>query len=398
VIRVLGYDPEATKKHDMFRIYLVVDREAVSFFSNYLTREGNPLPLERQKEYHANAMFMNALHNAFNNIKGRQGNMGNSRRAEAWNNLTSVADELRDEYGHTLPANPVRCREKLKQYLEDGYPSLIHRGYDNNNSRKVYQKLERMILSIYVMNNKPYPNMVRDIYLEFLANKIDIIDAESGEIFTREDFFNEKGVPVVVSESTIWNYINNPKNRAIVDSIRNDHTYFQSRHEAHHFRHSPDYSLSKISLDDRDLVGKVMVGGKAVRVKAYYAYDVASGCLIGTAYSYNKDKDLFIACMRDMFRFLKRNNMGFPLEPEVEHHIVKHFENDLMKAGNLFKEVRWCAAGNSQQKRAENFNKAKKYGFEKRYNDGICRFINSCMVMVAFSFAIPIFLFCFSYI
>lgn len=372
IIDYLGYDPEQMEKHPFFRKHLVVDREAVSFFSNYQTQDGNPIPIERQKEYHANAMFLNALNTVKNKVTGRRKTMG-GRVAGIFDNLSEVVNDLRDEYNHSLPANPVRLREKLKQYLEDGYPSLIHRGYGNNNSRKVDQKLERLILSIYVMNNKPYPNMVRDIYLEFLANKIDIIDAESGEVFDREDFFNEKGVPVVVSEATIWNYVNNPKNRAIVDSKRNDSQYFNGIHRPHHHRHAPLYSLSKISLDDRDLIGKVMVGGHKQTVKAYYAYDVTSRALIGVSYSYKKDKQLFIDCLRNLFGFLKRNGLGFPLEPEVEHHIVKEFKDDLMKAGNVFPHVRWCAAGNSQEKRAEHMIKQKKYGFEKRYLDGIGR-------------------------
>jgi len=40
----------------------------------------------------------------------------------------------------------------------------------------------------------------------------------------------------------------------------------------------------------------------------------------------------------------------------------------------LFQHVRWCAPGNSQEKRAEHFNRAKKYGYEKKYQTGIGRF------------------------
>jgi len=75
-----------------------------------------------------------------------------------------------------------------------------------------------------------------------------------------------------------------------------------------------------------------------------------------------------------MFQFLERNHLGQPAEVEVEHHLVKQFENDLMRAGMIFPFVRWCNPGNSQEKRAEHFNRAKKYGFEKRYQVGIGRF------------------------
>lgn len=373
VCRELGFDPERNEKHQYFRRHLKVDAEAVRFFSNYLTQEGNALPIDRQKEYNANAMFLNALQEVSTNIASRRKTMG-GQLVGIWESLAEVVNDLRNEYGHNLPSNPVRLRAKLKRYQEEGYISLIHKGYGNNNSRIVNQKLERLILSIYVMNNKPYPSMVRDIYLEFLANKIDIINLETGELYNREDFYNDKGQPLVISEPTIWNYINNPKNRAIVDSLRNDYHYYNNIHRPHNHRHRPNFSLSKVSLDDRDLVGKVMVGGKKQRVKAYYAYDVTSGVLIGASYSYRKDKELFLACMKDMFRFLNSHGLGFPIELEVEHHIVSKFADDLMKAGNVFPLIRWCAPGNSQEKRAEHFNRAKKYGFEKRYNDGVGRF------------------------
>ncbi len=369
---LLGYDPTQIEKHAYFREHLHVDRDAVTFFSGFQTPTGRPLPIERQKEYHQNAMFLNALHQLQNEISARRKTMG-GRLGGIWENLSHITNDLRHEFGHTLPGTAIRLREKSRQYQQEGLDCLVHSGYGNNNSRKVNQALERLIMSIFVMNNKPYPGMVRDIYLEFLANKVDIIDRETGEMFNRMDFYNDKGIPLVISEATIWNYVNNPKNRAIADSKRNDYHYYNNLHRPHHHRSRPQYSLSKISLDDVDLQGKIMHGGKKQRVKAYYAYDVASGALIGASYSKTKDKDLFIACMRDMWGFLAGHGLGFPLELEVEHHIVNKFEDDLMKAGKVFPHIRWCAPGNSQEKRAEHFNRAKKYGYAKRYNDGVGR-------------------------
>ncbi len=38
------------------------------------------------------------------------------------------------------------------------------------------------------------------------------------------------------------------------------------------------------------------------RVKAYYAYDVVSGAVVGYAYNRLKTAELFLDCMRNMFR------------------------------------------------------------------------------------------------
>ena len=70
--------------------------------------------------------------------------------------------------------------------------------------------------------------------------------------------------------------------------------------------------------------------------------------------------------MRNMFQTLDRNGMYIPAELEVEHHLVSDFADGLMQAGTVFPLIRWCNPGNSREKRAEHFNRAKKYGVEKR--------------------------------
>lgn len=369
IVEKIG-DPRQITKYRHFRSNLVPDREAITFFGNYKLQDGRYLPTETAKEYCTNAMFLNALHTTSTNTAAMRAASGGSKKG-IWATLTDIVNELKSEYNHSLPGNELRLKDRYKRYMSDGYTSLIHRNFGNDNSRKVNQAIENLILSIYVMGNKPYSNMVLDMYLEFLAGKADFVDVSTGEIFNRMDFYNDKGQPITISEATVWNYINDPKNRAIVDSRRNDAHSFNNMHRPHHHRHAAEYSLSKISLDDRDLPRK-MLDGK--RVKAYYAYDVASGVCMGASYSKNKDTGLFIDCLRDMFRFLDDNKLGFPLEVEVEHHLVNRFKDDVMKAGVVFPFVRFCNPGNSQEKYAEQMNKVKKYGYEKRYQEGIGRY------------------------
>jgi hypothetical protein len=120
-------------------------------------------------------------------------------------------------------------------------------------------------------------------------------------------------------------------------------------------------------MDDRDLPRKLMNG---TRVKAYYAYDVQSGCVVGASYSRSKDEALFIECLRDMFRTIHTNELPMPMEVEVENHLVNKFFDDLHL---MFPFVRICNPGNSQEKSAEHFNRAKKYKNEKSAQTGIGR-------------------------
>lgn len=348
------------------------DPEALEFFSNFKTKSGGTLKPEQIVEYYTNAIVLNAIHSLLNHRRGMYAKLGNGRKSGQWEMIANDLSQVnRKNYPHTLPENYRRLQEKYKNYINDGYTSLIHGNFANNNARVVDEKLERLILSIYCMKNKPYATWVVEDYHRFIAGDLTFVDYLTGELFNRNDFYNaDKDRYVTISNATAWNYINNPKNRAIIDRIRSTYHKYQSSTRPHFHRHAPEYGLSKISLDDRDLPRKMHDGN---RVKAYYAYDVASGCIIGASYSVKKDTTLFIDCLRDMFRFIDARGWGLPMEMEVEHHLVNQYEDDLMKAGVVFPLVRWCAPTNSQEKHAEHFNRRKKYGFEKRYQAGIGR-------------------------
>jgi len=351
--------------------YIEEDNEAMAFFTKYVTPSGGPLKPEQIIEYYNNAVVLNAVQVLLNKRRSSRKSLSNNKRGGTWETMSKEVGEVdRKLYPHTLPENHRRLQEKFNNYIKNGYSVLIHGNFANNNARIVNEKLERLILSIFCMKNKPYASWVYEDYHRFLAGDIMIVDLETGELFNREDFYDpDKCCYKTISEATCRNYINNPKNKAIVDRVRS--TYHRNQSNRPHFhRHAPEFALSKISLDDRDLPRKMHDGN---RVKAYYAYDVASGCIIGASYSVKKDTSLFIDCLRDMFRFIDARGWGLPLEMEVEHHLVSQYEDDLMKAGVVFPLVRWCAPTNSQEKHAEHFNRRKKYGFEKRYQAGIGR-------------------------
>ncbi|WP_025143068.1 hypothetical protein [Pedobacter jeongneungensis] len=363
-------DPAKTTKHHQFKDFIIPDAEALNFFSGYRLADGRSLPKEVILNYTMHASILNACHTITTNNSAKRKTMGGVK-VNMWEKLANCVLNLdKKEFAHALPPNYRRLQEKFRKYKKEGYTALIHRGFCNDNSRKVTVDVERLILSLYIAQNKPYVGDVSNDYLRFLAGDIDIFDFETGEIFDRNQFC-ENGQPITLSEATVWNYINEPGNRIVVDKFRSDSLTFNSIHRPHHHRHAPNYSFSKISMDDRDLPRKMPNGN---RVKAYYAYDITSGCVIGAAYSQTKDKVLFIDCMRNMFHFLDRNGYGMPMQVEVEHHLVNTFKDDLMQAGVVFPFVRWCNPGNSQEKWAETGNRVKKYGYEKRYQDGIGRF------------------------
>ncbi len=316
--------------------------------------------------------MLNALHNIYTESKTARRALGAGDSKRFFERAAEIISTLSDEFNHNLPANHRHLQRVYNKYVAEGYYGLISGKFCNDNSRKVSHEIEQLILSIYAMDNKPFASSVHEIYNSFVVGKVDVVDRRTGELFDRKKFLYPDGTPIELSDSTIWNYINNPKNRAIVDRSRSGQFQYNNIHRPHHHRHSPFYSFSKISMDDRDLPRK-LTDGK--RVKAYYSYDVSSGCVIGYSHSYDKDERLFLDCLRNMFRLIERNGFGMPMECEVEHHLVNKFFDDLAL---MFPFMRICNPGNSQEKRAEHFNKAKKYGVEKGIHKDIGRWWAKC--------------------
>jgi len=201
-----------------------------------------------------------------------------------------------------------------------------------------------------------------------MAGNRELYDKTSGEVFDPADYLDSNGEVITITEGAVWNRLSNPAKQAILDKKRLGTKDYNDTHRPHRHRHSPAYSFSKISLDDRDLIWRDRTTKK--RVKAYYAYDVASGCRVGSAYSMDKDETLFLDCLRDMFVFIDRHGFGIPLEVEVENHLVNKFFPALQA---MMPYCTICAPGNSQQKRAEHFNRFVKYTIEKNNRPGVGR-------------------------
>lgn len=354
---------EATTKP--FKDKVLADPKAVEFFSHYMLENGKHLPEPKQREYATNAAVLNAIRDVHDAAKQSRTKLGQSING-FWSKAIAAVNETRVQLQHTLPAKQVPLSRVFGKYITNGYGSLISGKWCNNNSRKVSEKIENLIISLYTADNKPFAADVYTCYNLFMTGKWTVPCRKTGEILNPQDYY-ENEEPIILAKSTIWNYLNQPWNRTVAESKRSGQHNFRSTQRPHHHRHAPNFSLSKVSMDDRDLPRKCAEG---IWVKAYYAYDVASQCIVGFSHSKKKDERLFIDCLRNMFRMIDRERFGMPAQVEVEHHLVNKFFDDL---GEMFSFVRICNPGNSQEKHAEHMNRQKKYGIEKKRHKGIGR-------------------------
>lgn len=345
-----------------------VDQVATAYFFDK-DNCGVQLTSEKAKECVTNASVLNTCIRLYERAATAQRLFGNKYN---WSMMATAIETLRRQFGHTLPTSELRFRKKVNDYKKNGYASLISGKYGNQSARKVDQKTERLILGIATLPNKPWNTNVAELYNLFVTGELDVYDPESGVMFNPDDFIDKNGNLKELSETTISNYLNKPKNKLLINHILTSQTTFMHEQMPHMHRHHGEFSLSKVSFDDRDLPRKLK--DTKIRPKAYYEYDVTSGCCIGYAYNRTKSVDLVVDMFRNMFRLLDRQGWGCPAEVEVENHLMSQWRDSFLRAGVMFPFVRFCAPMNSQEKHAEQFNGAKKRSIEHRNHVGIGRF------------------------
>lgn len=345
-----------------------MDQSAVAFFHD---REKTHIDLtdEKKREYIINASVLNCCIKLYEGARDRQKLFGGKYN---WDMMATTIETLRKQLGHTLPASTLRFRKKVNEYKEFGYASLISGKFGNQSARKVDYKTERLILSIAVLPNKPYNTNVHEMYLSFVCGELDVYEIETGELFNPEDFTDKNGEPKFLSESTVNNVLNKPKNKLLIEHALSGYTTFMHEQMPHVHRHNGQFSLSQVTMDDVDLTRKLK--DTRQRVHAYYAYDVVSQCIIGASYARKKDEGLVVDCFRDMFRLIERNGWGMPAGIEVENHLMSQYKDGFLMAGVAFPFVHFCAPQNSQEKYAEPLNGAKKRSIVHKNHEGIGRF------------------------
>lgn len=363
-------DPYEYHAKEPLRALVKNDHHAREFYKRYTLQDGRPLPVDTQAIYSRQCDWLNMIIEVLEDKATLKEELHISIET-FWSNVIDLYTT--DKVKNKLPRSKRRLQDKLKLYTDNGYVGLISSKYCNQNTRKVDEKIERLLMALYCMPEKPYLKTICGYYQMFIDGGIRVVDLETAEVFNPKDFY-VKGKPYEVKESTIKYYIErNPINRAVVDKVRMSALEWASKHKPHHIRKAPTFSFSKITMDDITIPFK-MPNGK--RVWSYQVFDVASQAVIGVAFSKDKSVELIKDAVRDMLRNVIRNSYGMPAEVEVERHLTSSMKGtvnedgtvvaDVLTDGAIFPFVRWCAPENPMEKRAEGFIKLKKYGFQKK--------------------------------
>lgn len=120
------------------------DSGAVTFYKSYEPR----ITMERQADYVLNAEVMNEMFRVEKDMEALHKKCGYTRKSVVWETVLGTCEKLRTLYGHTLPANPVRLREKYNAYKRMGYAALINRNTGNQVARKISPDAARLLLKL----------------------------------------------------------------------------------------------------------------------------------------------------------------------------------------------------------------------------------------------------------
>jgi hypothetical protein len=188
-------DPKVSTLIKNFTDKIERDVEAYLFYKEYELANGDNLPVAAVNKYTMNATILNTMHKvATDRINMRKSKGGDIR--DVWPTLMKILVQLPAEYNHDLPLNIKRIKSKLKDYLKDGYESLIHKNYCNINSVKLQADAQLWILSRWANRVNVCPSIA-------------ILHQEYSEMILQH------GWPALETDRPIRNYLMRPDIKAM---------------------------------------------------------------------------------------------------------------------------------------------------------------------------------------
>lgn len=185
-------DPEKTmeeKRQEPLRL----DSEARSYYEGYELGDGTRLKGDKIEEYTLNASVLERLVELANIQVASRHKCGNTTPLN-WPPIIAICERLRDEYGHTLPRNEARLRDKIREFKRDGYSCLVSGRLVNSNATKISDEGGRLIIALKCSRTPVYTN------------------AQILERYNR--VCEQQGWKPLKSQVSLTNYLNRPEVRA----------------------------------------------------------------------------------------------------------------------------------------------------------------------------------------
>ncbi|KAA6346405.1 hypothetical protein EZS27_006055 [termite gut metagenome] len=129
---------------------ILLDPAAKVFYSEYrYEKAGETVSLSEslQKEYTLNASVIKLLETTFQKRKAMRKSLGGTTK-HVFETIAAECEDLRDLCGHTLPINPVRLREKMNAFRNEGFIALLSGKVGNSNTLKISKEVGDCIIAL----------------------------------------------------------------------------------------------------------------------------------------------------------------------------------------------------------------------------------------------------------
>lgn len=143
-------NPEEAFKSQRMRDKVKTDEKAREFFETFeydMNGVQTGLSEKLKAEYTLNASILNTLVLDLEDKTTKRKMYGNSL-ATVWECVAATSENLRKIYGHILPENLSRLREKINRYKKESYASLISGKVGNASTVKITEKAGRFLIAL----------------------------------------------------------------------------------------------------------------------------------------------------------------------------------------------------------------------------------------------------------
>ena len=350
--------------------YFSINPDAKRWFAKYEIAPGEFLAPEQQEQYTINASVLDALELLKNARETSRKMRGTSLRG-LWPSLREDVKRFNENliqiHGikHNLPTSR-KLKPTLENYQENEFISIIDGRAKNQSAQVVSDKMIDIWKNIFAgqRDYKPDYAEVHKRYLSFLAGMIDIINADTGEIYDRKD-------PdfVKVSRQTVYKYQSSWEHRLPSHAKRSgDRQVFQTKNIPFHKLRKVKLSGTLISVDDRQPPFKNLKGN---RIWFYNAIDLGSEAFTTWVYGDTKE-GIILEFYRSMVRNYVEWNMKLPLGLECESSLNSSYKDTFLSPGAMFQDVR-IEANNARGKRIEAYYRNLRYQYEKKREGWLAR-------------------------
>lgn len=192
IVQKIGCDPYQQAKMNQLEERIEANIQTSLFFETYKLDEDRYLPKDKQREYYANAIVLDAIHRLINDKKTKRNALG--RRANrAWDQICEAVQDLdATKYPHTLPENPRRLEDRYKKYRSEGIESLIHKNFTNKNAAKVDDDVKESVLAELCADPRNFDNAQVMRFYNSMANMAGWKSITQGTVAMWRDRFESK--------------------------------------------------------------------------------------------------------------------------------------------------------------------------------------------------------------